>query len=725
MCEPIAGLAWMLVANEAAELQELADTYFLYDKSTVERTVCKMIFNSCKDNFVTGECKTHGWSIVGKDKRHAARADPNVLGEILSSVPYLRAKVDEIEDLLVGIEAPLASLPVTEAVLWTIYFNLLGMSPPNVSDGWYDRAKSLSTVLKSLDLPLNCCKWMEMSMLKGYGRHEYDLDAVAEKFCVGNGNLSEPALSRIYEAFMSVAGRPTYTALRYEDYLVSNAWATSGSAGGLKERWVVDGVSEERRLKKNMIIDWFNPSIVTKKIMEMDTLKCVLAMKNEVGKARPVVSADPWTYIPMAWVMERVKPWLRSIPGFFVYVDSDALVNLLTSKDPILACRGDDIVVTLPNGRTFSFDFMEYDHQIPVWFVVRLWRDLTVDMDMTVIENMLVEKVATLLGRIILYWNVDGDWKEREMTGSLASGLRLTTYVGTVVSLGLGVLLSRVEDPWPLVKELNVLYSRSKCYLRRGGEFLRNYFSEGQASAYPTRSVVAVLQHKPWLDAELGRAQAVAKARFVTEQRLGRLPPHFWPLSGPYGCPQVYGGLGVTRVGWDYCKVQLDEESIRGVPLLGRVDQLVQKGLPDDLYTMAVAAREVRATYSRVRRKIVSGGSVVEKGNFRQWQSPIRYDELKLEYWQQRVSYYEAMRIVSPELAWFVSENKRWGRRQAAAVAKGGPEKAMCSTLYLPSVCVKQPDVYPGRLPGSLRLFYRTHVDELSDFGIAVQRTAS
>lgn len=311
------------------------------------------------------------------------------------------------------------------------------------------------------------------------------------------------------------------------------------------------------------------------------------------------------------------------------------------------------------------------------------------------------------------------------MTGSLASGLRLTTYVGTVVSLGLGVLLSRVSDPWPLVKELNVLYSRSKCYLRRGGEFLRNYFSDGQASAYPTRSVVAVLQHKPWLDAELGRAQAVAKARFVTEQRLGRLPPHFWPLTESYGCPQSYGGLGINRTGWDYCKVDLEEESVHGVPLRGRVDQLVLKGLPDDLFTMAVASREVRATYSRTRRKILSGGVLIEKANFRQWQLPIRFDELKLEYWQQRVNYYEAMRIVSPELAWFVSENKRWGRRQAVSVAKAGPEKAMCSTLYLPSVCVQQPDVYPGRLPGSLRLFYRTHVDLLTELGVAVQRTAS
>lgn len=724
MCEGLCRFAWVLVSRDI-EFSELADTYYLYDKAVVSKTLCNLIFNACKNSMLTSTCADHGWAVHGKSDPPPQKWDRATLSELLVNVPYLRAKIEEVEDLLLGIERPLWSLPATEAILWTIYFNCVGLLPPYVADGWYDRSKHLSTILKSLDVPLSCCRWMEMSMLKGYGKHEFDLDAVAEKFCRGNGNLTEASLSRIYDAFRSVAGRPVYTGLRYDDYLKSGLWATSGSAGGLKERWIIDGVARERRLKKNMILDWYSPDVVTRKVMEMKQLRCVLAMKNEVGKARPVVSADPWSYVPMAWVMERVKPWLKSIPGFFVYVEGDDLVNLLTSTGKKLACRGDDIIVTLSDGRIFSFDFMEYDHQIPVWFVSKLWMDLTVDMDSTIPERLLVDKVTQLLSNIVLHWDVDGEWRERQMTGSLASGLRLTTYVGTVVSLGLGVLLSRTADPWPLVGELNVMYSRSKCYLRSGGEFLRNYFGADGVSAYPTRSVVAMLQHKPWLDAELGRAQAVAKARFVTFQRLGHVPPHHWPLPNEYGCPKLYGGLGINRFGWDYCKVDLDEESIRGVPLRGRMAQLETRGLPDDIYTMAVAAKQVRSTYCRVRRRILSGGTVLEKSNLSLWQYPLYYDELKLEYWQQRVSFYEALRIVSPELAWFVSEHKKWGRRQAMAVAKGGPEKAMCNTLFLPAVCVKMPDSYPGRLPGSLRLWYRAHIDQLSELGVRTLRMAS
>lgn len=724
MCEPLCDLAWVLVTCEN-DIGELADTYHLYDKSVIHEQLCKLIFKSCRDNFVTGNCTIHGWRVHGKPLPHNLDVNVDVAAELLADVPYIRAEAAEVVDLLSGLERPLSVLPVTEAMLWTIYFNLVGMPVPNVQPDWYQRAKDLSTVLKSLDLPLSCCRWMEMAMLRGYGEHAYDIDQVADKFCKGNGNLTEQALQQIYDAFLSVAGRPYYTSLRYDDYLRSGAWATAGSAGGIKERWSVDGHSAMRRIKKNMMLDWFPPERVSAEVLSMHSLRCVLAMKNEVGKARPVVSADPWSYVPMAWVMERVKPWLRQIPGFFVYVEGDALVNLLVSKDPILACRGDDIVVTVPDGRVFSFDFSEYDHQIPVWFVVKLWRGLTDDMEVVANERTIIDKVTQLLGNIVLHWEKDGEWKERQMTGSLASGLRLTTYVGTVVSLGLGVLLSKAENPWPLVTSLNVMYSRSKCYLRRGGEFLRNYFGPEGVSAYPARSVVAILQHKPWLDAELGRAQAVAKARFVTEQRLGRVPPHFWPLGMKYGCPKLYGGYGIARDGWDYCKLDVDEEAVSGVPLAGRKNKLVADGLPNDVYTLAVAAKQVRTTYSRVRRRVISGGVQPGRGNFRLWQEPIRCDELKLEYWQQRVNYYDALKMVNPELAWFVSENKRWGRKQALAVATDGPEKAMCSTLYLPSVCVQVPDVYPGRLPNSVRLFYRTYVDTLTDIGVRTLRMSS
>lgn len=723
MCEALCQLAWILVSS-TSELSELAETYYLYDSSVIKKVLCNNIFVCCRNNFVTGACAEHGWSVVGKEHVETKLAD-DVVQELLLSVPYRRAKFEEIRDLLGGLERPLWQLPIVESVLWTLYFNLMKMDVPYVSAGWYERSKDLSTILKSMDLPLSCCRWMEMNMLKGYGQHVFNISEVALKFCRGNGNLGRRELDQIYDSFLSVAGRPRYSSLRWDEYLASGRWATTGSAGGLKQRWGVDGDVEERRMKKNMMVDWYSLSDIQRQLMAQKELRCGLAMKNEIGKARPVVSADPWSYVPMSWVMEKVKDWLKSIPGFFVYVEGDDLVKLLTSTAAILACRGDDIVVTLDSGRTLSFDFKEYDHQIPSWFVQRLWVDLTADMDKTNNELQVVDKVTELLGNVRLYWNDAGIEHSSPLEGSLASGIRLTTYAGTVVSLGLGNILRRTVDPWPTIKDLNVLFSRSKCYQRRGGEFLRNYFTPDGVSAYPCRSVVAILQHKPWLDAELGRAQAMAKARFVTQQRLGQSPPHYFPLHEQYGCPQLYGGLGIGSIGWDYCKVDIDEERVSGVPTRGRDAQLVEQGLPDDVYTLAVAMRRIQLVYGRQRTKIVGGGNLKQRCGFTTWREPIHYDKLRYEYWNQRLSAYEAMKMVSPTLAWFVSEHKKWGRRQALQVADSGPEKALASTLFLPKVCVRTPDIYPNKSPGSLREFYRIYHDELTETGLKVARMAS
>jgi hypothetical protein len=581
-----------------------------------------------------------------------------------------------------------------------------------------------------MDANVDLLRWVEMSMLLGYDVHKSDLDAVAKKFCEGNGNLTGDVQRELLKTFSEIAGpvKQTYTPLM--SYLWSLKWSTSGSVAGVKETWSVDGDREEHRISKNMLIDWFTPKQMLEELMKQDVLKCSLAMKNEVGKQRPVVGADPWSYLVMSWVMSMIEDWVRNIPGFFVYVEGTALYDVLRAVrrgDRVVACRGDDIMVTLKDGRVFSFDFKEFDHQVPMSYVVDLWELIVSQMQFSAEERIYIDKVSFLLRHVVLYWYTEVGQHSRRMEGSLASGIRLTTIAGTSVSRAVAKLLANADDPWAVVRRLNLLFSRSKCYIRRGGEFLRCYVSPSGMSSYACRSVVSFLQHKPWLDGDMSRADATYKALFVTLQRLGNYPPHYIDRFGIYGCPKVYGGHGIGRYGWDFVRRDPDENpKVKGVPIENRAEAMVRAGLRDDIVTRVLSGRDVSTLYARKREgKVISGGFKPEPSGLGPVWPLVRYDRLKFRYWEEMFGWTRAAQIVAPDLLAFMVKHSRWGRRAALKLAEAGPEIAMCCKLWVDTRAKATIDQWPGTKAGSVRAFYRSTIETLSDEYSFVLRLAS
>lgn len=731
MCDGLAEFGWVMV-SENWDTMELESSFFLYSKDVLLQVLCDTAKKTCEDAGLYYKCTKHECKSGGKRLPVVGQVSA-VDKSLFDGLPFLRAKVVEAQPYLCGLERALWSLDLVPAVHLTVYFNLLGFQPPHFALGWVARAKLLSAMLKSLDVGVDCLRWVEMQQCQGYDYHQSDINAVAAKFCKGNGNIPASTLIKISDAFWTHAGSSSWTYVPYEDYIVSGKWQTSGSASGVKRDWSIDGKMELHRLTKNQLEDWFSTRTLAWHFMKLDTLDCVLANKNEVGKQRPVVGADPWSYVFMSWVMDCIKPWLTTIPGFFVYVEEDAIITLARSigrKEKVIACRGDDLIVTLADGRVLSFDFPEFDHEVPMWFTRLQWDLLTRLAPVSVFERDGISKVSYLLGNVVLHWYDKGVQHSSPLTGSLASGIRLTTVVGTIVSLGLGLLLRSLHNPWPAVEELRIPFNRSKCYVRNGGEFLRTYMSEEWAASYPARSVIAFLQHKPWLDGEQSRVEACFKALFVTMQRLGAVPPHGLHVEGTYGCPKLYGGHGVAQRGFDFCLVERDDDkSLRGVsPYLRLSLESKRNGLPEDIDLLSVVVDRQRELYGANGEEYIVGGGYKKNkrvhglGPVRQ---TYRLDMFKYAYYVAKGGFYFALSILNPSLGYEVRKLSKWGRTQAFKVCLNGPELPMTCRLYCPSSLKRPMERGPGADEEGLRTYYRSQFEELNEMGYAYRRVAT
>lgn len=716
MCQGIDTWAWVLVLHPC-DICDYEDNFFLYDSVYMQSIVCDIVKTVCTRMYYNGACDEHNWRVVEyKPQAKPEFIEVNVADELLATLPFVRCKGIEVSPLLGWVQKFLScGSNLLEACHLSVFCTLGSVCPLGVSEGWVDRAKCVSKILKSMDLGLDAMRWVEMQQLQGYEYHDIDVDAVATKFCLGERNFTVEQLSSLFDSFRVNSPPPSVEYIPFTDYYNSGMWVTSGSASGLRADVTVDGLAKDIRMTKNMIPDYYSVSTAVANLFKTSRLVCVLANKNEVGKQRPVVGAEPWSYLVMSWVMHMLKDWLSRIDGFSIYGDDLSLVGIgerVMNGKSVLYCRGDDLVVTVRDGRIFSFDFKSFDHQIPMAFTLKVWEYLcdAVYPYCSSGERNMLGHVSVLLQNVVLVWYSGDEKHEARMTGSLASGIRITSIVGTVVSFGLACMLRDSADPWTTVKLSGVLFDRSKCYLRRGCEFLRNYFGQFGGGGYPARSCIAILQHKPWLEAKESRVRAVFKAWAVTQQRFGVMPPYsFNHLREAYGCPQLYGGYGVTDFGWDFCRVDVDRERVTRVPIAMRSEMIARKlQVPVDSYCDVMAIRQIESIYGRVRQKVVSGGYSSRLANRVTRFPTIAYDVNKLEYWSIRLGKWDSMWLVSPSLASFVWRNRRWGTKQALAVASDGPEVPLLWMPQLPSPVLVPQQFGPGPMEGSLRMFYRT-----------------
>lgn len=289
-------------------------------------------------------------------------------------------------------------------------------------------------------------------------------------------------------------------------------WGTSGGAKKTKFR------GEEYRSKWawafGRLVD-VDGSVKEEVDLYAEALKepelCIVALKEEEKKTREIITTPMASYLRQSYLAYR---W-NSLPGDSPLVNPEWLGDFQGTRYPWYGCA----------------DAERFDHSVSKEMIQHIvWKMGEIDES----TRLVAAAEIACIDRLKISWN-DRIWDYR---GGLLSGWRITSIVGTLISMSIGRRIVERTGLWGAKnigmgddiiiaspertitkRDLYEAYAETKFHINLTkttagpvGEFLRQTYSDRGVFGYPALAAGSILYAPPWLERfELATAQEISK----------------------------------------------------------------------------------------------------------------------------------------------------------------------------------------------------------------------
>lgn len=421
---------------------------------------------------------------------------------------------------------------------------------------------------------------------------ESDIEKWTSGLNPGNLDLLSPYIDNIFQQWGYDANPNNF--LRFKDFCNDPMrWGTSGGAKKAniqgetyrsKWAWAFSRMMHKSgAFKKPGEYDLYESAL-------QEPEECKVALKEEEKKTREIITTPMASYLRQSYLAYR---WNR-LPGDSPISNPEWLGHFQSTEYSWYGCA----------------DAERFDHSVSKDMVKYIIKKLGEIDDETA---WVAQQELDSIDRLIISWN----GKEWPYKGGLLSGWRITSMVGTIVSMSIGryiieknniigakavgmgddIILASPrfgidkDDLYTSYADTGFNINLLKTISGPIGEFLRQVYSPRGVIGYPASAMGAVLYAPPWLDRySLGREQEISKnwltlySRYLPHsldncaltssiRELIKLDvlQHF-KVSGDLekwlDTPIPAGGGGVIE--WsrpsDWSRIESDDNVVRGTP---------------------------------------------------------------------------------------------------------------------------------------------------------------
>jgi hypothetical protein len=306
-----------------------------------------------------------------------------------------------------------------------------------------------------------------------------------------------------------------------QDFIASGQADTAGASSYGTIRWKNSEEHGRFKARKNMIQDLLTPAEITHLVLEHFGIQTSTAfVKPELGKLRVAVTGDIWTYY--------MQSYLNYLCGS-VYLEWEG--NTMDEGFKQQTERAERYVNF--EGYGLPFDFAQFDHQPTQWEIKTLVTKyltrglVNVPWDQQALVSQYILKVVESFSNSSIIVTHEGKRHTFRQTGSLSSGIRLTSMLGNYWNLTMTYIARRlvralgVESPVSsdvrgddsaiftdnyftallmrlALAAINAIGNDAKYGIHKSQtEFLRVWYSN-HAYAFPNRVIPGIMQRKPW-----------------------------------------------------------------------------------------------------------------------------------------------------------------------------------------------------------------------------------
>lgn len=445
-----------------------------------------------------------------------------------------------------------------------------------------DSTNELTNLLKSNPAKLGWQIFAELKNLTGYRFLPWEgFDAKADTIEFATGG----ALHDMYHSFthwLKDAIGPlnskssSFKPLTFLQFITSNHWITAGASTEGKIVIIYDGKQHKVKCRKNVVKDVIEISALHKAAIDSTQQIAHAFAKYETGKIRIAVTGDLLSYLKMAWLAYLAEYSYKRWPE--TTRQEDGLARTTRMLAIIDACKAGVFGL--------AWDFKGFERQVQtaeskiIQSQVNDQAIANYPSSADVAQNVMdTFDNSTLIGM---------DGTAYQITGGLPSGILGTSYIGDgfnlaasqaaiklLVALGGTKAQSRLiqgDDASYMDQNPHILQMIDWLLTRMGfvagdgkfgivggsTEFLRVSYDKDGAHGYPARSIVGLVQRKPWSDAPTSDTLPIASAidALFTSTNRGLSLPHapnllrsFWSrlhgISDKIAASPQPNGLGI------------------------------------------------------------------------------------------------------------------------------------------------------------------------------------